>query len=269
MKTSKFWAVDHTGWCRVLLYNEHYTLLEDGSVNYFYHEWLNNNPEKLNFKQKIKSLIKKIIYGNYNIKPYGHNKNCEKIILTGFTNLPDYYSNLNYEILPLNELWNNSGDDKKSFILEFFDVTQNDLNKLEGRNIIFLDQQWAIDKFMTEAEQIEMTRKILKDYDPSKVVIKLHPRNPLNYSEALPGFLVWDKPAPMELLNLCGVNLKTAITLNSTAVILFSNDVEIIWLGKDKNLTGNYFDHLNSETKERLMKINNLVPLPKTLLKSN
>ena len=51
--------------------------------------------------------------------------------------------------------------------------------------------------------------------------------------------------------------------------MLFNNDVEIIWLGKDKNLTGNYFDHLNSETKERLMKFNNLVPLPKTLLKSN
>lgn len=213
-------------------------------------------------KRKIRfRILRRLLLGALFDKRMGEGPQAKRIILTGLAELPEYYKNKNVEIVSMERLWQESSEEKKNFILNIFDLTPDELVVLQGCDVLLLSQPLAHDGYVTEAEQIEMTRRILAPYEPSRVLLKPHPRDPLKYAELFPEVHVWNKPTPMELLNLCGAKFKKVVTVNSTAALSFSYSVELDWLGK--NLDAPCFGHLCEASRKKFNQFAREIPLPK------
>ena len=160
---------------------------------------------------------------------FANNKQCEAVVLTEDDNVPYILEKVKY-IVPLVTTWENQDDKKKEYIQDIFDLTEKDINIFQNRTHILLAQQF--DGLLTEEEQIEIYRKIIEKYDPSCLVIKSHPRDKINYQKYFPEVYTFNKAIPMKLLLLSGgLHIKKAITICSSSINLFPENVEKEWIG--------------------------------------
>ena len=84
---------------------------------------------------------------------------------------------------------------KKAFIMKFFDLTPEDADTISRKDIILVDQPLADDGLITQDEQAEMMRRIIERYGASRVLLKTHYRNSMNYRKIFPDVFVWDNLA--------------------------------------------------------------------------
>ena len=131
----------------------------------------------------------------------------------------------------MKKLWDNSPKEKKQFILNVFDINPSDIQILNSRDIILFTQQFSDDHYLTVDEQITLYKKILSNYDQTKVIIKPHPRDSIDYKKKFPGIAVFEKIAPMQLLDLLDIHFKIAVTISSSAVLSIPYKLKIDWYG--------------------------------------
>ena len=131
------------------------------------------------------------------------------------------------------EMWNNSSQVKRDNILKLFDITEEELNMYSNKDVILLTQ--AAWQGKSTDDMIEMYREMLKPYDKSRVVIKRHPRETMDYEDFFPGYDIITKAFPMELFSLVGIRFKVALTYNSTAIFSFPYDLERVIYDKTFN----------------------------------
>lgn len=241
---------DRAEYSVILIGRRAYTLLEEGMMNYS-----DFSKRKIRFR-----VLRRFLLGPLFDRRMGVGPQAKRIILTGLAKIPEHYRNKNVEIVSMERLWQESCEEKKNFILNVFDLTPDELVVLQGCDVLVLGQPLAHDGYMTEAEQIEMTRRILAPYEPSRVLLKPHPRDPLKYAELFPDVRVWNKPTPMELISLCGAKFKKVVTVNSTAALSFSYSLELDWLGK--NLDALCFSHLCEASRKKFNRFAGEIPLP-------
>ena len=198
---------------RYFIMNKKYiNLYEHGAINY---------KEKFNsINQKVKEIFFKME------KPYGRNEFVKNIYLRGSAPIPkDIMEKV--KIINLEILWNNIKQKNKEIIVSIFGLNLESQKSLKEKEIILLTQPFSEIGTLTEREKIELYRKIIKKYNKEKLIIKGHPQEKTDYRKEFSDIMILENKFPSELLSLLGLNLKKVVTINSTAVAIFLNKVEI------------------------------------------
>ena len=204
-------------------------LLEDGIKNYK----LETPSRSLTKYGKIKEKIKSIVYRlQKRQRIMGLSDRVEKIILTGLDKVPDIIKEKT-SIVNIEKLWEELSEQRKERIKEIFniDVEKFKIIEQEGKNIILFTQPLSEDGILDEHEKIEIYSKIIKNYDITKLVIKIHPREKTDYRKYFKDVVVMDEKIPMELLRIMGIEFKEYVTIFSTAALTSNKNIKINWYG--------------------------------------
>lgn len=161
---------------------------------------------------------------------WGMNRQCEAILLEE----KDYIPYLDQDIMKEVDFlhcWNTASKAKRDLILDIFNITEEVLHLIQNRSFILLTQSFSADGIITEEEQIQMYSAILKKYDHTRVLIKVHPRDTVDYRKHFPRTQVFSYPIPTQLLALLTTgNLRRVVTVCSTAASAF-NVKMVDWIG--------------------------------------
>lgn len=214
------YGIDESIFHQAIIGYRKYTLIEDGTINY--------QPFKENVKN---STIQNILYGPIYNKQFGHNSLCKEIILTR-TATNDFLKSKG-KTIELQQLWNNSSNKKKDFILSIFNISKEDLISMKQRKIVLLTQPLSEDRIITEEEKISIYSEILLKYGYSNVIIKPHPRERTNYSKIFPEALFFNKTVPMQLFYLLEIKFETVVTISSTAAFTYKGIANIDFIGTE------------------------------------
>lgn len=215
LKDSSYWGQDSLFHSGTVLGHNKMTVIEDGFSSYYYYE------QHFTFKHR---LIRFIIHSKIDdTKVYGIGKHCSRLLGTGIGEFKDERKNI-LELVSIPTMWNNSDSEKRHFILRLFDVSEEELNTYKNKDVILLTQ--AAWQGKSTEDMIRMYKEMLLPYEASRVLIKRHPREKLDYSVYFPEYEIITKPFPMELFSLVGVKFNVALTYNSTAVFSFPYELE-------------------------------------------
>lgn len=197
------------GWAiRSVLGRRKYVLIEDGILDY---------QAERNLPKQSGDWVRQLIWGPIYKHDLGRNKNCRHIVLTQpFENPILKQKAKHYD---LQELWDKSSESKKTLILEKFNLSADDVTQMSQRPVILLTQALSEDGIMSEEEKIALYRKMVEPYGIENVMIKPHPRETTNYSQAIPEALSMEKVVPFQLFSLIGVNFKTVVTVCSGSAL--------------------------------------------------
>lgn len=176
----------------------------------------------------IKRKIKQWLFGEYYQRPVGTSSAVKAIYTSTPYNKPYHRGKSNF-VINLKQAWENSNEEKKKFILNVFDLTENDLKVLKSKKAILLTQPYVEDRKMTEEQLINIYSNIIEKYGPQNILIKPHPRDKHKYNQIFPNTELFDKKVPMQLLALLGANYEHIVTINSSSALSFGIDAPIEW----------------------------------------
>lgn len=200
--------------------------LEDGSASYL----LTDKEQPL---QKNKTILKRWLWGK--IYPsFGLANNVELVFLTGILPIPEIIVKKVRQI-NLELLWQQKDERGKEWILNIFMPNGFDPKLLKRYDILLLTQPITeqSEGYFSESEKIKVYRLLLKDYNESNVLIKVHPTEVTDYSLYFPSAGILTGVCPMELLSFLGIAFKKTITVNSTAIFNMKETGEKIIAGWD------------------------------------
>jgi hypothetical protein len=230
-KNTSICGLDHLTYSSGIIGNKYYTLLEDAP--FIASRYFDSVIRKENISQrknKLKSFFMDFLFGPIFLRPFGENDQCKEFVFSQ----KDYSPILEGKkivVHSLYDLWTNSPEEKKEYILHLFDINENDLERLASKSIILFTQPFVTDGVLSEEEQIEVLDAIIKQNPKQEILIKPHPRDRIDYSQYFSEIEVFNKPVPIQLLDLLNIRFKKAITITSSSVLSFSYDVEIDWIG--------------------------------------
>ena len=115
--------------------------------------------------------------------------------------------------------------------MDLFGVNMDDAQRLIGKDIMFLTQPLVQDNILQEEEYLTLLQSIFKHYDRSRMIVKTHPRDSFPYHRYFPDIEVYDKKVNIQLLLLSGVRLQKAVTICSSSINAFPDEVEADWFG--------------------------------------
>ena len=232
---AKIYAQDHFTYSAALIGGDDYILISDGFNDFNYYMKTQMHLEKeawctqLSFKKKFIRFFCGSVWNCW----FGLSPQCKGLLHENPVQIP--YAKQKLDLLKVDFIsaWKNASEAKKNLICSAFDVSPAILKNLYRCSVLLLAQNFECTDDIPEDELVAVYKKALTPFDLKKVMIKTHPAGRLNYHKYFPESLVLDQPIPMQLLVLLGVeNIKTVVTIDSTAVSMFSQDVEIIWLGE-------------------------------------
>lgn len=200
--------------------NIKYYLIEDGLDCY------KKNYTYLN-KSKVKRIIKKLVYGYEGFVSSKNIISIEVNSIDGITIKSNKFIEVSRE-----EMFNKLSDEEKKEICEIF---LNDLSVLNLSNYsMIITQPLHKDGLVeTEEKQVELYKDIIKKYlRNDKIIIKVHPRDKINYKKYFKECLIIDKPFPIELFNFYpDIRFDKVISISSTSVDFLKNAKSKITLG--------------------------------------
>jgi hypothetical protein len=233
LRKAKIMGHDHLIYSPYIIGKRNYTYIEDGPR--VLSLWFSGNLYKniCNYWSRRLLLLKKIanfFIGDVRGRPVATNKQCDELILTTDENVP-WIAGKKRIIISLSNLWNTMDEQKRCHILSIYDLSDADIHSLEEKTHIVLTQPFLTDGLISEKEQVEIYENIIQKYDSSKIVLKPHPRDHVNYEKYFPDIFIFDKPVPMQLLSIMGIRFKKAITVCSSSINSFSPETEKEWIG--------------------------------------
>ena len=229
---TKVFAQDHFGFSPPLIGFSPYTLIEDGSGFYTYclsNPYFAKEFGAKTFRKKIKQAIQ---YGPTYGKNAGKNILCRNRLVTAPSDVNSWFlRGRKYELIELESLWKNASEEKQKYILDLFDVNKTIIDNLSHYKVIVLTQNYVTIQAIEEDELVEIYKKAIEEYDERDVIIKPHPNDKVPYQKYFPKAYIMPSYIPMQLMQLIGMKLDVAITINSTAVSMFPQETKIVWLG--------------------------------------
>lgn len=211
----------------------YYNLIEDGT------DCFKNNSKHWPSKKNIFSFIKNKIF---NFCGMGQSKYVKTIEVN---NKDGIYICQNKLIeMPKSKLFLDLSKKEKQEIFDIF-VDNFNLNDLIDSSIL-LTQPFYQDKILdSELQQVNMYIKIIESYMKNeKVIIKMHPREKVNYKKYIKNVMIIDDIFPLEILSFFdNVKFKKIVTISSTA-INFINNVD-----EKKVLGWEWLDNYKEEIK--------------------
>lgn len=219
LKTGELWGQDNLLVTSPLIKNRKIILLEDGLLNYTF------KPTSKHFKS-----FRRLLFGNLSSEsPLGYSKNVDIMYLTGAKEIPKA---LKQKVRIVNYVnnWTSSSEEKKQYIAKVFGITKEVIQIFEGRPKVLFTQPLSEDKLITLNEKISIYKEII-DSVGDDLIIKTHPREVTDYRVLFPNNIVFDKPVPLELLSLVGIQFGEVYTLFSSSVLNLPDNTKIHWLG--------------------------------------
>lgn len=207
-----------------------------------------HSQEYIRNKRHAKSLLGKLeglFFGDLYIHFHGHNQQCKAIYLTEENTAP-VLKGKKVRVNSMSSLWTQASDAKKQFIMDLFDITDEDITLLSSRPNIFFSQP-IIEVFkLSEEEYLSVLVNIFRNYPYDSLIIKTHPRDKFDYKKHFPEIRVFTKPISSQLLQILGLSPKKVITIASTAIEAFPETVECDYYGihvhpKIERCVDNYF----------------------------
>jgi len=225
---TKVFAQDHMDYCPGLIGYSPYTFIEDGSGFFSYYKYNNifsQKPKSIFHKSSIRNILR---FGPVYGRNSGRSILCTNRLVTNIDDLQsDLLKGRKYTIVDLKLLWENADFKKREYIKKIFGIPDKTLSF----DVIVLTQYYSQIGILTEGEQVELYKKHLTAYSEERICIKPHPSEVLDYTKYWPKSTILPSRVPMQLLTLCGLKVKDALTINSTAVSLLPKGTKIIWLG--------------------------------------
>ena len=200
-------------------------LIEDGTWSYKVRE------EEKTFLKRLKRVIR-LENPFYNFS--GEDKGVEKIYLTGLGEIPASIKE-KVEIIGLKKLWDEKTIEERNKILNFCDINLEKLKRIKTKKYLLLTQPLSEDGTLSEKEKIEIYSEILSNYDLKNVVIKVHPREKLNYRNIFPEVEILDEYFPVELFKIFNIEPEKVITIFSSAVFGIAKRENIDFYGTEIN----------------------------------
>ena len=222
---NKIYAQDNILFAPLVIKKSKYTLIEDSPLICSIY----SKSKKKNHKN-LKSFILRLLYGEIHFNCFGNNEQCDELLLTQDDNA-DYIQNKKKTLVKINYKWSNFNDKHRQFILNLFGLKLEDINLLKSKKYILFTQPLTDFKCIDYKTQELIYRKILSNYEEGSVLIKVHPRDKLNYREIFPKYKVFSKKIPSQLLELVGIQYEKAITVFSTAAITTKGCKDVDWYG--------------------------------------
>lgn len=235
IKLTNIYAQDHQIYASEIIGHQKYTLMEDGPRCYDIIDKtqglqpLEYGQGVTGIKRKFKIILTKSrMTGKY----FGTNSQCIDRWITCKDDLSSpYIQGKKYTFLNYNELWNNSSEEKKSFIKSVFGIKDEQIEALRDADVMIFTQPFMEDCQLTEEEMYKLYADPLKQYPNAKVIIKPHPRDVFKYDKYFKNCTILKTFAPMQLISLLGINPKVAITVSSTAMSEMPKSTQRIYLG--------------------------------------
>ena len=134
-------------------------------------------------------------------------------------------------VLNLKRAWDNKTESERNKILNLYGINISELEIMKSKKIIVLSETF-VPELPIEENQKYMVRLINK-YPHDDIVIKIHPRDEIDYEKLFPSIMVCKLRVPAQLFDLIGVHFKIAATFNSSAVYDFSYNIRIDWYGEE------------------------------------
>lgn len=194
---------------------DEFTLLEDGITNYDLDVYLKNKKNRFKSKKNLK---------------LGLSPKVKKIILSGLKKIPKEIKD-KVEIVNFQKEWNKKSDKNKEKILSFFELTKQEVDKIQEKKIILCTQPFSDDDVMTEEEEMKMYQRILENYNHKDVLIKIHPRETKTYDKYFPDIMVDTSRVPFEMYEYMGFNFDIVATVSSTTAFSIKNVKKVDFYG--------------------------------------
>lgn len=220
VKRSQIYGSDNYLFSSGIVRENNMILIEDGANNY----------SLMSYKTRS-HRIKRILMGSIAANgSWGISPNVTKIFLTGLLPIPVQIQN-KVELLSIEEKWKKLSVDYQKYILDFYDTSFDDISELRNYVGVLFTQPMYEDGLISKSEEIALYNSLLVGVDMSKLVIKVHPRDTLDYRRLYPKAYVFKKMMPMELLNILGVKFQNVYTVFSTAALSLPYKTHIHFLG--------------------------------------
>ena len=220
-----------------LIGHRDYIVIEDGH-GYFTYGLQQKRLQPFVVPRTLWGWKQKIKYGPLYGKKMGTNSQCvDRLITADFDADSSWIKGRKYTLLNLEELWRSASDYKKRFIYDVYDINDDMLGEVRKCHTIVLTQPWAEAYLIPEHEVAAIYAPYIEKYKDTGVVIKPHPREKLDYRKYFPDVYIWETRAPLQLFMLMGLCFDNAVTVNSSAVSLFTKSTNIIWLGTEVHPT--------------------------------
>lgn len=160
----------------------------------------------------------------------GRAYNVKKIFLTGALPIPsDIQSKV--EVISVETLWKQLSLSYRNRIMDLFGISLTELQTLRGYSEVLFTQPMFEDGLLRKEEEIALYQNLLVKSNLKKLVIKVHPRDTLDYGQLFPDSYVLKTKIPMELLSILGVKFKEVYTVFSTAALTLPYQANIHFLG--------------------------------------
>lgn len=192
---------------RYFIRNGNFIVLEDGVANY----------RNTIFKNKV------ILENGREYMPLGYDDSVKCVYLTGRMRIPEKLQK-KAVIFDMKKLWKQKSSEEKKIIQDIFSVRNSSFFKLlnQNKNQILLTQplyeKILEDPNISREQLVYFYKKILKNYDTSRIIIKVHPRDNLNYEVIFPEFSICRDKFPFEFIYLLDMEdkINKLISINST-----------------------------------------------------
>jgi len=227
------YAQDHLPFSAQIIGRRKYTLIADSPHYLTIQEGMISQPfEYIMPKATVKTYIKSFLayYGTMYGRKYGTNNQCvNRWITTKDDLMTRYVKNRLCEYMDTEEMWQNSTQEKKDFIMQVFNITSSVLEQCRQCTSILLTQPFQEDCGLTDNEYIDIYKPIISKYE--HLIIKPHPREKFDFETHFPNAFVLRTYAPMQLLSYIGIVPKIGITVCSTAISALPETTKKVILG--------------------------------------
>lgn len=195
-------------------------LLEDGLSNY-----------SLIPANRLLYKLRRVLMGQIAAEGCGGvSPTVKKIILTGLLPTPKQIQDKT-KIISVIDRWNGLSSSYRDRILGLFECSTEELEEISNYQNILFTQPMVEDGLVTLEDELNLYNTLLINCDQSKLLIKVHPRDTLDYSKFFPKAKVWNSLLPMELVSLLGIRFQEVYTVFSTAALSLPYKTHIHFMG--------------------------------------
>jgi len=226
-KKTRIFCQDHTAMLQLLIGRHPYTLVAEspGMVGIF----LSHVPaeqKKLIWKHRIPEIVNRTLLGPIYGHTYGNNTLCFSALVTDNESI-NFLKGKTVTVLNIFDAWNKKTQTERNLVLRLYGICSSDLQLLKSKRIIVFTQPFM--PYLTIEENKEYMVALINKYPHKDMVIKVHPRDEIDYESLFPDVMICRLRVPSQLFDMLGVRFEIAATYFSAAVLDFSYDIRIDW----------------------------------------
>jgi len=229
---TKIFCQDHTTMLQLLIGRHPYYMVAENPVmeTIMKSHYPKGRATGQTIKQHILDFINQKFIGPLYGHSLGFNHLCRGVLFSD-KGSARYFHGKDIYLLNIFSAWNQKNENERNMILSLYGICSSDLESISSKKIIIYTQPFVPE--MTIDDNKKYMVALIKKYPLEDIVIKVHPRDEIDYEQLFPGITVCKSRIPAQLFDLLGVHFEVAATYNSSAVYNMSYEIRIDWYGEE------------------------------------